>query len=200
MNITNYIYNFDYIESFSNDTEDQDESSESLISQICNLTFSKDTYKKDDFIRISDVIYLNTMYDVVTTFSLYLSSIDTNEFYRDITGSLLNEKKSFQEYDAVYKYKLDDGKKSMDIMKHEMIDKTGFINFISASLFIIAGLYLLYTYIDDNKYLGYYLAILTVLIVYNLYIFYYTILHPVQTRAKNKYWYKPSEQAQQNMS
>jgi len=200
MNIANYIYNFDYIESFSNDTEDQDESGESVISQICNLTFSKETYKKDDFMRISDVIYLNTMYDVVTTFSLYLSSIDTNEFYRDITGSLLNEKKSFQEYDAVYKYKLDDGKKSIDIMKHEMIDKTGFINFISASLFIITGLYLLYTYIDNNKHLGYYLAILSVLIIYNLYIFYYTILHPVQTRAKNKYWYTPSEQAQQNMS
>jgi hypothetical protein len=199
MNIANYIYNFDYIESFENGTEDQDESG-SIISRICNLTFSKDTYKKDDFMRISDIIYLNTMYDVVTTFSLYLSSIDTNEFYRDMTGSLLNEKKSFQEYDAVYKYKLDDGKKSIDIMRHEMIDKTGFINFISASLFMVSGMYLLYTYVDNNKHLGYYLAIVTVLIIFNLYIFYYTILHPVQTRAKNKYWYTPSEQAQRNMS
>jgi len=133
-------------------------------------------------------------------FMSYLLSSQSNNMYKTITGTLKNEMKTFTGYEQKYKYKIESDKKSLNAMKHEMIQKTGMINFLSVSFLIVAVILLLYVYVNTNKYNEIFIGIVVILLLINLYQYYYTILHPVRTKAINKYWYTISDENERIMS
>lgn len=191
MNIANYFLNYSYIENFSNYVND---------GQCALLNTNTSVNDRVEYINKTNGLYKTHLTDILSQSRTLLSSLDSSDFYKTISGSLKNEVKAFTDYDNVYKYKADIDKKSIDIMKHEMIDKTAFINFLSVSFLIIATIFVIHTYIDNNNFVKAYAVIIALLVFFNLYIYYYKILHPVRTRARYNYWYKPSDSVQRNMS
>jgi hypothetical protein len=143
---------------------------------------------------------INQLVKILEKKIMYLSSYESKEFYKSLSGSLKNEVKAFVEYDYVYKYQAEVDKKSIDIMKHEIIDKTAFITFLSISFLIIGTIYVIHVYLDNMSFVKGYSVVIAILIFFNLYIYYYTILHPVHTRARYNYWYNPSDSLQRLMS
>lgn len=191
MNIANYFLNYSNIERFSNYVKD---GSCELLN--ANSSIAERVEYVDNTSKALKARLLNFLSHAQTL----LSSFDSSEFYKTISGSLKNEVKSFTEYENVYNYKADISKKSIDIMKHEMIDKTAFINFLSISFLIIATIFVIHTFINNNAFVKVYAVIISLLVLFNLYIYYYKILHPVRTMARYNYWYKPSDSVQRSMS
>lgn len=138
--------------------------------------------------------------ELLENYIAYLLSSQSNNLYKSMTDSLKNEIKTFTGYEQNYKYKIESDKKSLNAMKHEMIQKTGMINFLSVSFLIVAVIVLLYVYVNTNKYNEIFIGIVVILLLINLYQYYYTILHPVRTKAINKYWYKISNENEQIIS
>jgi len=138
--------------------------------------------------------------DILKKFLVSILSNESKNVYKKITGSLKNEMKQFNEYKQVYEHKLKSDDKTLNVMKHEMIHISGIIHFLSVTFLILSILLFVYIYIDSSKYNNLFGAIVVILLLFNLYHYYYTILHPVRTQAKNKYWYALDENKQQIIS
>jgi hypothetical protein len=138
--------------------------------------------------------------EVLKIYMMYLLSSESNNMYKTISKSLNNEKKTFRDHEQMYKYKIESDKRSLDIMKHEMIQKTGFINFVSIAFLIVMFVTLIYFYSDSaEQYYKIYIGIVILLLSLNLYQYYYTILHPVRSKARNKYWFSLADKSKQIM-
>jgi hypothetical protein len=155
---------------------------------------------KRSFVNESNNNMAEILNELLENYIVYLLSSQSNNLYKTITDSLKNEIKTFTGYEQNYKYKIESDEKSLNAMKHEMIQKTGMINFLSVSFLIVAVIVLLYVYVNTNKYNEIFIGIVVILLLINLYQYYYTILHPVRTKAINKYWYKISNENEQIMS
>jgi hypothetical protein len=192
MNLVNYFLKYDYIEQFSNNIlEPFDvDSPEPPIDIPCNAqdTDQERTYKIHNHSRN----FLIQIKNILETLLNILKQNTNDQLLRKLTVSLDNEKITYDEYANVYNSKQDINKKTIDIMKHEMVAKSGYINLLTISFFVIALVVILY--IVQPYYLNIYLLIGFILLVINIAIYYLVILHPVRTRAKNKYWVKPSNQ------
>ena len=191
MNVANYFLNYTFIENFSNYVP---------YDNCTKLISSQSREYIDKYVNNTGKALINQLVKILEKKIMYLSSYESKEFYKTLSGSLKNEVKAFIEYDYVYKYQSEVDKKSIDIMKHEIIDKTAFITFLSISFLIIGAIFVIHIYMDNNSYLKAYGVVVAILAFINLYIYYYKILHPVHTRARYNYWYKPSDSVQRNMS
>jgi hypothetical protein len=139
--------------------------------------------------------YTNRMIKVLEKLKALLSSLNTEDFLSKIALSLKNEKRTYEEHSKVYKQRTEINKKSIDVMKHEMINKNAYINMITITSFVIVFVYVMFML--DPSYVNVYLIIGTILILINLAVYYILILHPVRTKSRNKYWYKPSKNTMQ---
>jgi hypothetical protein len=139
--------------------------------------------------------YTNRMIKVLEKLKALLSSLNTEDFLSKIATSLKNEKRTYEEHSKVYKQRTEINKKSIDVMKHEMINKNAYINMITITSFVIVFVYVMFML--DPSYVNVYLIIGTILILINLAVYYILILHPVRTKSRNKYWYKPSKSTMQ---
>jgi hypothetical protein len=83
-------------------------------------------------------------------------------------------------------------------MKHEMINKNAYLNMITITSFVIVFVYVMFML--DPTYVNVYFVIGVILILINLAVYYILILHPVRTKSRNKYWYKPSKNTMQTMT
>jgi hypothetical protein len=139
--------------------------------------------------------YTNRMIKLLEKLKALLSSLNTEDFLSKIATSLKNEKRTYEEHSKVYKQRTEINKKSIDVMKHEMINKNAYINMITITSFVIVFVYVMFML--DPSYVNVYLIIGTILILINLAVYYILILHPVRTKSRNKYWYKPSKSTMQ---
>lgn len=143
-------------------------------------------------------IFTEYVKDIFISYHIYLSTLDASDLFRKVSGSMKNEKKTFNEHREIYKYKKDINDKSIDIMKHEMILKTAIINMLTLTFLIIAAIYLAYTY--KPEFIKVYLYIGGIFGIFNIYIFFKTIIQPTRTRARNAYWYNVAESIARKMS
>jgi hypothetical protein len=193
MNLVNYFLKYDYIEQFSNNIFETFNVEESPIPDTiaCNesgISIQGKIQKIHDHSR-------NFLKEIKSIFETLISILKQNtndQLLKKLTSSLDNEKRTYDEYANIYSSKQDINKKTIDIMKHEMVVKSGYINLLTISFFVIALVVILY--IVQPYYLNIYLLIGFILLVINIAIYYIVVLHPVRTRAKNKYWVKPSNQ------
>lgn len=193
MNLVNYFLKYDYIEQFSNNIFETFDVEESPIPATiaCNesgVSIQGKIQKIHDHSR-------NFVKEIKSIFETLISILKQNtndQLLKKLTSSLDNEKRTYDEYANIYSSKQDINKKTIDIMKHEMVAKSGYINLLTISFFVIALVVILY--IVQPYYLNIYLLIGFILLVINIAIYYIVVLHPVRTRAKNKYWVKPSNQ------
>lgn len=193
----NYMRYITPRENISNQTcADIEETPEIIEAEIQRLNEDQ----KKTVIGVVNNTIAEYLTDALTKFMIALLSSQSNDLYKTITGSLKNEIMSFKDHEKAYKYKIESDEKSLDIMKHEMIQKTGLINFLSVSFLIVAIIVLIYVYIDSDNYNNILIGIVVVLLVINSYQYWYTVLHPTRTNARNKYWYSLSGQNQKIMS
>lgn len=144
------------------------------------------------------VNFVNNNLTIMTTYCLevlqrmnyYIYTFASVDIIRKLSGSMKNEQMTFRTYRDMYKYKEDSSRKTVDIMKHEIIGKNALIQMLSISALIIGAIYIVYTY--NPRYATFYMILGAILLVINLYIYYLTIVQPVRTKARNKYWLKPS--------
>jgi hypothetical protein len=193
MNLVNYFLKYDYIEQFSNNIFETFNVEEPPIPDTiaCNesgISIQDKIQKIHDHSRI----FLKEIKSIFETLISILKQNTNDQLLKKLTSSLDNEKRTYDEYANIYSSKQDINKKTIDIMKHEMVAKSGYINLLTISFFVIALVVILY--IVQPYYLNIYLLIGFILLVINIAIYYIVVLHPVRTRAKNKYWVKPSNQ------
>lgn len=155
---------------------------------------------KKSFVNNSNNDIVDILSEILKKYMVYLLSSQSDKLYKSLTGSLKNEMRTFSGYEQMYKYKIESDEKSLNAMKHDMIQKTGMINFLSVSFLVVAVMALLYVYINTNKYNEILIGIVVILLLINLYQYYYRILHPVRTKAINKYWYSISDDNEKIMS
>jgi hypothetical protein len=191
MNIINYYLKYDYIEHFEVAAAPASDSIQS-----CNDI--QDGWQLSQKVNIMNPHiqqYTNRMIKVLEKLKALLSSLNTEDFLSKIATSLKNEKRTYEEHSKVYKQRTEINKKSIDVMKHEMINKNAYINMITITSFVIVFVYVMFML--DPSYVNVYLIIGTILILINLAVYYILILHPVRTKSRNKYWYKPSKNTMQ---
>jgi hypothetical protein len=183
INIVNYYYKYDYIEPFA-------------ISDIqrnnapnCNNVDTEP--EKFTLVNYHNEIISELLIALCTKIKIYVAKLDSIDVYLKLSGSLKNEQITFEDHASKYKMKKDINSKSIDIMKHQMIEKTGYMNLLSISVFVIVIIYTLY--VINPEYIQVYLIIGLILLLINMTIYYIIILHPVRTRARNKYWLKPPQ-------
>lgn len=188
INVVNYYLKYDYIEPFT-------EQSIVVCSQINSNTSvdAKIRFVQQHIALLSAEI--GTLYGKIKD---YIDKLDTIDVYAKLSGSLKNEQKNFEEHASKFKQREDVNKKSIDIMKHEMINKTGFMNLLSISFFVLVVVYTLY--VISPEYIMTYLVIGFILLLVNLSVYYIVILHPVRTKARNKYWTSPSNSTLMSIS
>lgn len=217
MNVVNYFLNYDTIENFvdtiekfsnqvaseeaasTQETDKTDKNKDlSLILPNPNLPESKE--KRLELAKTINGYIANILTEILKIYMMYLLSSESSTVYKTISKSLNNEKKTFRDHEQMYKYKIESDERSLDIMKHEMVHKTGFINFLSISFLIIIFVSFVYFYSDsDERYTKIYIGVVILLLCLNLYQYYYTILHPVRSKARNKYWFSLAEKSTQIM-
>ena len=192
----NYYMGYDFIEQFMNSYVPRTiENFDTLHTTECNLLTSKSSVaERLNFIQTNCNLFMNYVIDIFTVFNLYLSSLDSIDLFRKLSGSIKSESHTFQQHETIYKYKEHISTKSIDIMKHEMIYKTAFVNMITYMVLILILLFVAYMYYPALY--KTYLVITAILALVNLYVFYYSILHPVKTRSRNKYWSGLSDDTQ----
>lgn len=193
MNIANHFLNVEYVESFESfETFESFENDEGIMYCESLIGSNLTDIEKINIRYLTSYIFISIINGLLTKYSVYLSTLESKDFFQALTQSMKAERTAFNEYESVYKFKSESNKRSIDIMKHEMIDKNGFTVFLSVCLLIFAIFFMLHTYVDNEEYNKYFFVVCVILISLTLYKFYYTILHPVQTRAKHKYWYDTS--------
>lgn len=195
MNVINYFLNYDVIEGFNALKQKKKH-----LKQKNKHLKQKKKQDKIAFVNKSNNDFAYILNEILEKFMANLLSSQSNNLYRTITGTLKNEIRTFSGYEQMYKYKIESDQKSLNVMKHEIIQKTGFINFLSVSVLIVTVILLLYIYVETDKYNNIFIAIVVILLLINLYQYYYTILHPIRTKAINKYWYAISETSEKIMS
>jgi hypothetical protein len=196
MNVINYYMKYDYIEHFVTAY-----SVPSATGQVIACTTVNSTTPQSERVRFINQhipTFTTNVYEVLEKVKTYASSANTQDIFKKISTSLKEEKDTFEKHAENYKYKEDANKKSIENMKHEMISKSGFINLLSISSFVIVLIYVLY--VVAPSYINVYLTVGIILILINMSIYYLVILHPVRTKARNKYWSKPSKSTVQRMS
>lgn len=146
--------------------------------------------EKVQVIERATLTFMNKTFSLFVSYHTYISSLDSIDLFKKMSSSLYNEKRSFIEYDNIYKYKKEINKKSMDIMKHDMIGATSGITMGTIFVLILSLVYLAYVY--EEKYLRTYLIVAGILIFLALYIHFVNIIQPVRSKARNMYWFKPS--------
>lgn len=197
INVVNYYMKYDYIEQFST----ADMTISGTVRQVDDCTqidVSTNFNTRVEFINKKIPNLTNEIVEILRKLNLFLSRLEFLDMNSKLSKSLKNEQRNFEEQATKYKYKEDANKKSIDIMKQEMIKKTGYINLISITIFIFVLVYILY--LIDPTFLNVYMGIAVVLTLINLTVYYIIILHPVRTKAMNKYWVKPSTSVLQSVS
>jgi len=185
--IFNYFFNYDFIEKFQAPS-----ATVTIDTTDCSsLTASSSVARRLNFINNHITIFTEYIAVIITSFNLYLSSLDSIDLFKKLSGSMKNESNTFKEHETLYKYKEKTNKKLVDIMKHDMIYNTAFVNMITFMALIIS--LFMAAYIYNPEYIKVYLIITGILTFFNLYMYFYSILHPVRTKARNKYWYKLAE-------
>lgn len=183
INIVNYYYKYDYIEPFA--------ISATQRSNAPNCSNVDTVPEKFTLVNYHNEIISALLIALCTKIKIYVTKLDSIDVYLKLSGSLKNEQRTFEDHASKYKMKQDINSKSIDIMKHQMIEKTGYMNLLSISVFVIVIIYTLY--VIKPEYFQVYLIVGLILLLINMAIYYIIILHPVRTRARNKYWLKPSQ-------
>ncbi len=196
MNIINYYMKYDYIEHFITSYTVPEGTGQELACNSINISTLQS--ERIRFINQHIPTFTTNVYEVLEKVKLYAGSANTKDIFKKISASLKEEKHTFEKHAETYKYKEDANKKSIENMKHEMISKSGFINLLSISSFVIVLIYVLY--VIAPSYINIYLTVGIILILINMAIYFLVILHPVRTKARNKYWSKPSKGTIQSMS
>lgn len=184
LNVVNYFMNNSYIENFE-------------LQQINSI------FKKSDD-KIQNMVQIKNIYDEIIIDFLKFQEIHNkinvvNETNSVILNSLKDEVRIYEDKKNTFNYKLKQNHDAIDIMKHETVQKTGFINFLSITVLIIAILVMIYI-LTNSKYIYTYLVLFIVFEVLNAYKYYYSILLPVRVKARNKYWYKLSNNVESTIS
>ncbi len=183
INIVNYYYKYDYIEPFA--------ISATQRSNAPNCNNVDTEPEKFTLVNYHNEIISALLIALCTKIKIYVTKLDSIDVYLKLSGSLKNEQRTFEDHASKFKMKEEINSKSIDIMKHQMIEKTGYMNLLSISVFVIVIIYTLY--VINPEYLQVYLIVGLILLLINMAIYYIIILHPVRTRARNKYWLKPSQ-------
>jgi hypothetical protein len=183
INIVNYYYKYDYIEPFA--------ISATQRSNAPNCANVDTESEKFTLVNYHNEIISALLIALCTKIKIYVTKLDSIDVYLKLSGSLKNEQRTFEDHASKFKMKEEINSKSIDIMKHQMIEKTGYMNLLSISVFVIVIIYTLY--VINPEYLQVYLIVGLILLLINMAIYYIIILHPVRTRARNKYWFKPSQ-------
>jgi hypothetical protein len=189
MSMINYFWNYNVIETFG----DND-----ILISCANINSSATFIQRVRFVNAKIPDFTRELVAVLDNLGSYINRLDSVDMKEKLAKSLNNERRTFQEHSEIYKYKQDMNSKSMDIMKHDMIKKTAYMNMLTINFFVLA--LVLIFYMVEPAYVNTYLTLAIVLIVVNLLVYYFLILHPVRTAAKNKYWIKPSDSVLQNLS
>lgn len=196
VNVINYYMKYDYIEQFTHVMEEFSEymtsSGDTTNNPTClDINGSASFNTRANFISGKIPALTSEITSIFKKLNEFIVKKDAVDMYSKLSNSLKNEKRNYEEHATKYKYKEESNKKSIDIMKHEIIEKAGYINLMSVTFLVVVLVYILY--IIDPTYLNVYLTIAIVLTLINLAVYYIVILHPVRTRAKNKYWAKPAK-------
>jgi hypothetical protein len=179
----NYYLKYDFIEPFHDPTVD---------TTLCSeLGESSAKSRRLTFIQNNITSFSENIQNLVLSFHLYLSTLDSLDLFKKMTGSLKTEMRQFKEHEKYYKYKEKMDNKTVDIMKHEMITNTAYINMITFVCLIIAIYFICYFYRPEL--FKTYSIVAVILIGINMAVYYVIILKPVRTRARNKYWAKPTK-------
>lgn len=189
MSMINYFWNYNVIETFG----DND-----LLGSCANINSSATFVQRVRYINGKIPEFTRQLVAVLDNLGSYINRLDSVDMKEKLAKSLGNERRTFQEHSEIYKYKQDMNSKSMDIMKHDMIKKTAYMNMLTINFFVLA--LVLIFYMIEPAYINTYLTLGILLIVVNLLVYYFLILHPVRTAAKNKYWIKPSDYVLQSLS
>jgi hypothetical protein len=185
MSIINFFFNYNVVESFNVIEKFF------ALSACSNINASASFADKVDFInkKIPDFTRrIGPLFDLI---GLYITKVDAVDMNEKLSKSLRGEKRKFQEHAEIYKYKQQSNVNTLDIMKLDMIQKTGFINLLTINFFVLA--LVLIFFMIQPLYINIYLTLAIILIIINLLIYYFVIMHPVRTKAKNKYWKKPGK-------
>jgi hypothetical protein len=183
INIVNYYYKYDYIEPFAISATQR------TNAPNCNNVDTEP--EKFTLVNYHNEIISALLIALCAKIKIYVTKLDSIDVYLKLSGSLKNEQRTFEDHTSKFKMKEEINSKSIDIMKHQMIEKTGYMNLLSISVFVIVIIYTLY--VINPEYLQVYLIVGLILLLINMAIYYVIILHPVRTRARNKYWLKPSQ-------
>jgi hypothetical protein len=183
INIVNYYYKYDYIEPFAISATQR------TNAPNCNNVDTEP--EKFTLVNYHNEIISALLIALCAKIKIYVTKLDSIDVYLKLSGSLKNEQRTFEDHASKFKMKEEINSKSIDIMKHQMIEKTGYMNLLSISVFVIVIIYTLY--VINPEYLQVYLIVGLILLLINMAIYYIIILHPVRTRARNKYWLKPSQ-------
>ena len=180
MNTFNYIVPTYSIESFVN----------SPGTKNCNELGSGSAIS-DRVKFIQDNIGILTTYtlDILLSYHLQLSTLDSEDLFKSISNSMQNERSTYSQHKNVYNTRVKSNKAYIDLEKHELNEKSQFVYFMSLTFLIISMLYIMYAF--DDQYAILYLIAAAILLFIVLYQYYYAILHPVRSRSRNKYWRKP---------
>lgn len=180
MNTFNYVIPSSSIETFINSPDTKD------CSQLGNGSAVSERVK-----FIQDNIGILTTYtlDILLSYHLQLSTLDSEDLFKSISNSMQSEKSTYDQHRNVYDTRVKMNKASIDLQRHDLNEKSQFVYFMSLAFLVISMIYLLYAY--DDKYVVFYIIAVSILLFIVLYQYYYAILHPVRSRSRNKYWRKP---------
>jgi hypothetical protein len=191
--VINYYLNYDYIEHFNSPSQ------VSTVNAVeCSqLTSTSPIVNRINFIQNNMTPFIETALQLVVVYHLYLSSLDSLDLFKKMSGAMKTEMRTFKDHEKYYKYKEKMDVKTIDILKHDMIANTGYINMMTFMFLIITIFFICYFY--QPEYVKSYVVITLVLVGINLSIYYLVVLQPVRTRARNKYWSKPNQSILVNM-
>lgn len=189
MSMINYFWNYKVIETFG----DND-----VLQDCTNINASSTLIQRVRFVNSKIPLFTREMVTILDNLGNYVYALDSIDMKEKLSNSLQDERRTYQEHSEIYKYKQEMNTKSMDIMKHDMIKKTAYMNMLTINFFVLA--LVLIFYMIDPSHINTYLTLAAILIIVNLLVYYFVILHPVRTMAKNKYWIKPSDSVLQSLS
>jgi hypothetical protein len=193
MLIINYYIKYDYIEPFEVSTPSTSTSTASTVdtTECAVLTSSSPIANRLNFVQNNMTSFVEYALQLVVAYHLYLSSLDSLDLFKKMSGAMKTEMYTFKEHEKYYKYKEKMDNKTIDILKHDMIANTGYINMLTFMFLIITIFCICYFY--NPEYIKSYIIIALVLCAINLSIYYLIVLRPVRTHARNNYWSKPSQ-------
>ena len=195
MLIINYYIKYDYIEPFENAAPVSSSSSTTRVTvdttECSALTSSSPLGNRLNFIQNNMTSFVEYALQLVVAYHLYLSSLDSLDLFKKMSGAMKTEMHTFKEHEKYYQYKEKMDNKTIDILKHEMIANTGYVNMLTFMYLIVTIFFICYFYKPD--FVKSYIIIALALAAINMAIYYLVVLRPVRTRARTNYWSKPSQ-------